>query len=435
MGTMGELWFLALGGTTLIGALLCYLATRFALLANWRWATGVFRLLALWLIAAWMGYGTPLYVAVALLPLALVWRRLQRSLIPLVIFEIGVGLCLAWHSQTPLLPINLAALLLLDQGLGRLALLRFNRPDQEDSGQTLFRLLICLGLVGVTILGAHFQRGAVSKHFATHSLMQSMDLVPLGAAWFWYQARELPRADLPDGIPASVYWQARIPATGEHCLLSLHGAAAEGSLQGAGQAIALGARKAGWRVYALDHPGFGASPAPFSSGELDGWNPGLQSDLLLKEMRREGCSEVAVVGHSQGVTEALRLFTADTQLSGVWVFGAGLYLEDAEREDYWFERFHIDRGLLAASSRLEKQSWRAVRDLYYLNQEYCATSALGQSYRGSTPLTYVTFEREHENLVATRETLWNCLSYPARSRKSAAAGSTDWFCCPARLKT
>jgi len=187
-------------------------------------------------------------------------------------------------------------------------------------------------------------------------------------------------------------------------------------LQGAAQAIALGGRAAGWRVYALDHPGFGASPAPFSSGDLDGWNPGLHSDLLLKEMRREGCSKVVVVGHSQGVTEALRLFTADTQLAGVWVLGAGLYLEDVDRQDYWFERFHIDRGLSTAASQLDKASWRAVRDLYYLNQEYCATTSAGQSYKGATPLTYVTFEREHENLVATRETLWNCLSYPARSR-------------------
>ena len=251
--------------------------------------------------------------------------------------------------------------------------------------------------------------------------MQSLDLVPLGAAWFWYQPRELPRTGLPDGIPASVYWQARSPKTGEHCMLSLHGAAAEGSLHGAAQALALGARMAGWRVYALDHPGFGASPTPFSSGALDGWNPGLQSDLLLKEMRREGCSEVAVIGHSQGVTEALRLFTADTQLAGVWVLGAGLYLDDADREDYWFERFHTDRGLSSNDSRLDKESWRAVRDLYYLNQEYCANTLSGQNYKGSTPLNFVTFEREHDNLVATRETLWNCLSYPARSRESVVS--------------
>jgi len=205
----GELWFLALGGATLIGAMLCYVAARFALLSNWRWLTGVFRLLAVWLIAAWMGYGTPIYVALVVLPLALLWRQLQRNLIPLLVFELSLGLCLAWHSPTPLLPINVATVLLVDQVLGRLALLNFNRPDQARSGQTLYRLLLCLGLIGVSVLGAPFQRAAISKHVASHSLMQSLDLVPLGAAWFWYQPRELPLSGLPEGIPPSVYWQAR----------------------------------------------------------------------------------------------------------------------------------------------------------------------------------------------------------------------------------
>ena len=138
MSVVGELWFLAFGGATLIGALLCYVAARFALLSDWTWVAGVFRLLALWLIAAWMGYGTPLYVALATLPLALVWRRLSRNLILLLVLELGVGLCLAWHSQTPLLPINVAALLLVDQCLGRFALLRFNTAVRIVLAEPLF---------------------------------------------------------------------------------------------------------------------------------------------------------------------------------------------------------------------------------------------------------------------------------------------------------
>lgn len=415
---MGELSFLAFGGVTLIGSLLCYVAARFARLSGWAWLTGALRLLGLWLLAAWMGYGTPLYVALAVLPLAVLWSRLRSRFIVLLIVELAVGLFVAWHSQAPLLPINLVALLFVDQCLARLALLQFAR--QEDSGQNISRALLCLGLIGTVLLGAHFQRAAISKHLASHSLLQTLDLVPMGAGWIWYKARELPQAALPDGIPASVYWQSREPTTGDHCLLSFHGAAPEGFLQGAGQAIALGARANGWRVYSLDHPGFGASPAPFSSGELDAWNPGLQSNLLLQEMRREGCTHVGVIGHSQGVTEALRLFATDTRLAGVWVLGAGLYAEDTAREDYWLARFHSDRGLRSESEQLNKASWKVVRDSYYLNQEYCATTAIGSSYNGKTPLRYVTFEREHENLVATRETLWNCLDYPARSREQLA---------------
>lgn len=428
MMNLGELAFLAYGGVTAIGALLCYLGARFALLSGWHWAAGVLRLLALWLIAAWMGYGTPVYVALAMFVLGLVWGRLHRRLLPVVLFEVGVAFILAWHSLTPLLPIHLVALLFVDQVVARFSLLRFDK--QAEPKLLLNRLVVVVGLISVVALGAHFQRAAITKHLSTHTLRASLDLVPMGAASFWFQSRALPSAGLPDGVRPSAYWQSRLPASGERCLLSMHGAAAEASLQGAAQTIALGARLAGWRVYALDHPGFGASPAPFSAGNIDAWNPGVQTNLLLAEMRREGCLQVGVLGHSQGVTEALRLFVTDVDLAGVWVLGAGLYDDDPESDDYWLNRFHLDRGLNTPAEQLDRQRWELVRDLYYLNQEYCADSPLGQSYRGSTPLHYVTFEREHENLQATRERLWNCLTYPGRER---AELDTDHYLDSLRL--
>ena len=47
----------------LVAAAGCYVASRFAYLGRWRLIVGATRLLALWCASAWVGYGTPLYVA------------------------------------------------------------------------------------------------------------------------------------------------------------------------------------------------------------------------------------------------------------------------------------------------------------------------------------------------------------------------------------
>lgn len=405
---------LAYGVVTAVGALLSYVAARISMLADWSWFTGVLRLFALWLLAAWLGYGTPIYVALAMLPMALVWVRLRDHLMALMLFEVVIALVMVWHSQTLLVAINVAALIVIDQCFARLTLLRFDK--REKDGVVGYRILLVLGLLGALVLVAHFQRLALVGYVQKHGLLASLELVPQGAARFWYQPRRLPADELPVGVMPAVYWQARVPASGENCLLTLHGAAAEGSLQGAAQVIGRGAAHAGFRVYALDHPGYGASHAPLSMSNIDAWNPGLHTDLLTQVMRREGCVNVAVLGHSQGVTEALRLVVSGEPLLASWILGAGLFLEDSAREDYWFERFHIDRGLVLPDERLDKSNWKLIRDFYYLNQEYCADTPIGRTYVGSTPLNYVTFAQEHENLVATREQLWDCLGYAGKAR-------------------
>ena len=99
-----------------------------------------------------------------------------------------------------------------------------------------------------------------------------------------------------------------------------------------------------------------------------------------------------------------------------------MYLPDPEREQYWHERFHIDRGLRSDAAQLSFKDWKLVRDLYYLNQEYCADTTTGRAYEGGTRLEFVVFEREHENLVATRDKLWGCLDYPDREYLSFPTG-------------
>lgn len=428
MAVFDGMEILAFGGVTAFGALVCYLAARFGWLASWPWATGVLRLLAMWLIAAWVGYGTPLYVAVAILPLAVIWMKQQHSILRLLVLEFGFGLFMVWHSQMPLLVLNLGLLVLVDQVLARFSLLRFDK--QKEPRENIYRFLLVAGFAGFAVLGTYFQGATISKYVVTHSLRTSLDLIPMGGVRFWYKSHTLNHKDLPSGALPSVFWQSRAPVSTKQCLLSLHGAAVEGSLQGAAQVIGRGAIRAGFRVYALDHPGFGASPAPRYGDNIDVWNPGLHTERLLQVMRREGCEEISVLGHSQGVTEALRLVVSGTDLAGGWVLGAGLYLDDPEREDYWFQRFHHDRGLDSSNSQLDKVNWKLIRDLFYINQDYCADSPIGSVYSGKTPLHYLTFKNEHENLAATREQLWECLDYPDKTR---AEVNTDHYLDSLRL--
>ena len=74
-------------------------------------------------------------------------------------------------------------------------------------------------------------------------------------------------------------------------------------------------------------------------------------------------------------------------------------------------------AFLAAIASAEKTG-RAIRDLYYLNQNYCGTTPEGKGYSEFRPFRFVQFDREHLNLQATRETLWNCLGYPQAERVS-----------------
>lgn len=404
-----------LAAPLLLLALCCYVGARFALLANWKFVAGAARLLGMWAAACWLDYSTPLYVAIAMLALGFVWARLARRLKFLLPFELALLAALVWHSATPPVVIYLVGLVLFDQLLARLLLLRFDR--QLEPRENMHRLLVVGGVVAALLVGTHFYLRPLNLYLDSHGLTTAFQLVPQGAPILWLKQRELLGPEARDAVAGSVYWEARFAADTTHCVLAFHGAARPGSLQPVARAVARGVRQSGLRYFAIDHPGYGASPTPASGAPVDAWDPALLTSAVLARMRVANCQDIHVLGHSQGVTEALRLLTNNNPaIAEVLALGAGLYSPSPEREAYWHERFHIDRGLSFAHPTLELAQWKLVRDLYYLNQEYCADTPTGKNYRAFRPLNFVQFADEHANLVATRDELYNCLDYPEKQR-------------------
>ncbi len=402
-----------------------YIASRFAMLAGWSSVSGFFRLLGLWAAAAWAGYSTPLYVALLCLPLGILWAKFESRWIPLIGFELLFGAALVWYSQTPPVIIFLVALAVFDQLAARLLLSRYNTRGEPRI--RLHQFVLIAGLICCGFLVERYYRPPIETYVTNHSLLQIVNLQPEGAAPLWFYKRTLGGSATGSAQPGSVYWQSRYPETGENCALLFHGAASTASLQSTARTIGRAAIQAGQRLFAVDHPGFGASPAPSVDAPTAVWDPAHLSQSVLNQMALSGCTNTVVMGHSQGATEALRLFTAgESKVSSVLVFGAGLYAEDQEREDYWYSRFHIDRGLLN-SNVVSREKWKQIRDLYYLNQNYCSDTPAGQTYlanlkqpsnESQRALKFVQFSREHENLVATRDQLFNCLSYPDVERQA-----------------
>lgn len=398
----------------LIAALMSYVGARFAMLAGWSPLAGALRLLALWTAASWAGYGTPIYVALLCLPLGILWAIAGRHLLITLAFELAFGAFLVWHCGTQIVVIYLVALALFDQLFTRLLLQRYDA--QRETNTPMHRTIVIAAFIALGVLVWHYYRAPVISYATKHDTRQLLNLVPEGAAPLWFHKRVLTRQNAGDAQPGSVYWQARYPDTAERCVISFHGASSLGSLQTTARTISRATQELGWRMFAVDHPGFGASPTPPMAASIDAWDPAHLTTAVLEQTRVAGCKDLVVLGHSQGVTEALRLLTSNLpNVSNVLVLGAGLYTISEQEDEYWYSRFHIDRKL-SDSSRVDRNSWKLIRDLYYLNQEYCRTSAAGSNYRDIKPFKFIQFEREHANLVETRETLWQCLDYPQAER-------------------
>ena len=170
-----------------------YIGARFAYLANWSAATGTLRLLGLWSAAAWLGYSTPLYMALLCLPLGVIWGKLQTKIIALLALELLFTALLVWHSATPLVPIYLAALVIFDQLFARLLLATYD--SQREPRVSLHRFIVVSGCLCCVLFVAYFYRHFIQTYVSKHSIVQTLSLMPEGAAPLWLHKRVL-TADL-----------------------------------------------------------------------------------------------------------------------------------------------------------------------------------------------------------------------------------------------
>ena len=383
----------------LIAVLGCYAAVRLSRLANWYHLAAILRFIALWFLTGFVGYGTPIYVALALLPVALIWAVCRRQLGLQLAIELAVLVGLVLLSQTPIVPLYIAALVLVDQSITRVLFFRRKNSTATRIGQHRI-IVVSFSLLALMAVG-YLCRNDALRYLANHEPLDVVQFQPQGPAELWFVKHPLAQG---------VYWQSRYPHNTNQCAIVFHGADSAGSMQSTARSIFNSLLMLDIRVFAVDHPGFGASPVPASSQEPDAWDPSRLTAAVEQEMRLQGCGQRYVIGHSQGTTETLRLLTdKDSDFDSFVVMGAGLFDKDAATDEYWYDRFHSDRQI---SERLAFENWRAVRDRFYLNEAYCKSSAVAQNPNDSRHLLYIVFANEHDNLARTREELWRCLDYP-----------------------
>lgn len=186
--------------------------------------------------------------------------------------------------------------------------------------------------------------------------------------------------------------------------LVFHGAHPQGSRQPAACVLRRALVDAGYTVLAVDHAGFGQSPAPAIDAPLDAWDPMAADLAALARLRSEpGVRSVIAVGHSMGTQDAVRL-VAQEDIALAILFGAA----DTPRrdEDYSYMRFHRDRGL---SDTLPRARWEEITLRFY-----DWSRVLDQLTAGHPLVIFGVLEHEWPNLKTWRMPTYNRIPEPAR---------------------
>ena len=186
--------------------------------------------------------------------------------------------------------------------------------------------------------------------------------------------------------------------------LLFHGANKLGSNQPTAMVLRRALVDSGFAVLALDHPGYGETPVPATDAPVEAWDPLPSTLAALAWLRRtSGAGRIVAIGHSLGTTDVLRLLASGAKIDGAMLFGAGLR-DPSDRDDYWYGRFHTDRRMTKTISR---EIWREIRDRYYDSSVFKARLP-----EGHPPIRFVKFDKEHDNIVATRDACYDNLRSP-----------------------
>ncbi len=142
-----------------------------------------------------------------------------------------------------------------------------------------------------------------------------------------------------------------------------HGAHRDGARQAAACVFRRALLQAGVAVLSVDHPGFGASPAPSISYPIEEWDPLPAAQAALAALRdRVGQQRIILVGHSLGAIDVFRLLADGADVDGAIVAGTGIG-DITPTEDYWYAIFNEPRRL---DPWMPRDKWRALNDRYYM---------------------------------------------------------------------
>ncbi|MGI9326446.1 MAG: alpha/beta hydrolase [Pseudomonadales bacterium] len=211
-------------------------------------------------------------------------------------------------------------------------------------------------------------------------------------------------------LTPGIAWQSVVkPADNNSCALVLHGADPNGARQAASQSLIAALHELDTYVVAIDHPGYGLSPVP-DGDTVQAWDPGALTEAAYAHLERSQCAKVTVFGHSMGASEALRLAASNKapNVASIKLLGAGVFEGTTESDNYWYKRFHQDRGLDHNSVPFEL--WKRIMQAYYHNGHLA--EALPE--RNRSAIEFYVYDQENPDLAITRETLWQILDKPRR---------------------
>jgi pimeloyl-ACP methyl ester carboxylesterase len=198
-----------------------------------------------------------------------------------------------------------------------------------------------------------------------------------------------------------------------------HGAHPKGSRESSALVLRRTLLDAGFVVLSVDHPGYGESPIPAPKGDLNAWDP-LPTDLAalrtLRNIKVVDENRILVLGHSAGTYEVFRLLRTLPNIKNAVAFGASLN-DPKERDEYWYERFHSDRGM---QDRIPRKLFDEIRSRFYDNGR--AVTTLNPAH---PPVVFVRFGLEWPHLAATRDILFQ--SIPGRKHLLDIDGSSHYF--------
>ena len=201
---------------------------RLSRLADWYLIAAIMRFVALWLLATFFGYGTPLFVAFCLVPIALLWAWCKPRLWQQLVIELLVLAGLILYSQHLIVPLYTGVILLLDQLLTRA--LFTDKGDAAGRRLGLHRLIL-LAFSGLSLLAiAYVGRDDAMRYLNNHDPLELAQFQPQGVPQLWLAKRTLDEG---------VYWESRFPRTTEQCAIVFHGADSRGSLQSTARSICL----------------------------------------------------------------------------------------------------------------------------------------------------------------------------------------------------
>jgi pimeloyl-ACP methyl ester carboxylesterase len=189
--------------------------------------------------------------------------------------------------------------------------------------------------------------------------------------------------------------------------LVMHGNHRKGSQQPSSIALQGALMRAGYDVLAVDHPGFGESPAPHASAAWHAWDPTLGPKQALRQLNSENRSqarETIVVGHSMGVDVALKFVADGADVDAAYLFAGSL---DRPHGPRWLSGFHRERNL---SCCVPSPTLDRIRDEYYGGGDRFA-SALPENH---ALVHYVRFGIEHADVTESREPLLAAIPPPRK---------------------